>query len=70
MSWRPIPTCRYCGQSVGEPHWQLFEHASCQLPIQAELPAAPPPMRAKDIKGWDWWQSQLKQRGRQHYQRR
>jgi hypothetical protein len=32
MSWRPIPICRSCGQSVGEAHWQLFQHITCQPP--------------------------------------
>jgi len=32
MSWRPPPICKFCGQSVGEAHWQLFQHATCQPP--------------------------------------
>ena len=40
MSWRPIPTCRYCHQPVGEAHWQLFQHVTCQPPIREEVMAA------------------------------
>jgi hypothetical protein len=40
MSWRPIPTCRYCGQSVGEMHWQLFEHITCPPPATDVSPEA------------------------------
>jgi hypothetical protein len=36
MSWRPAPTCKFCHQSVGEAHWELFQHSTCQPPMPAD----------------------------------
>jgi hypothetical protein len=38
MRWRPVLTCRYCHQPVGEAHWQLFQHATCHAPAPAAQP--------------------------------
>jgi hypothetical protein len=54
-----------------EPFWEFMERELAPEPDQPEPPPEPPRAKTKSIKGWDWWQSQLKQGRRQHlYQRR